>query len=223
MNENTSGDNDPTQIIDEDKTFESNDSLEGIPDEDDLGIEDKKTEEKKKSEDDETKSEIFQKRKWREKFLKSQGRIRELELEIARKADQKKETQTEDKELNAQRYIREQARKEYENILAEQKANEDKALENFQTNLDSAIEDHPELTEDELLDVCEEYSVEPAVAAKILLKHKEGETRKKKPSLPKPKQASTEVSETESKSAELPKKRKTLYELAQEIKASLKK
>src|SRR3990167_7650953 len=137
----------------EDKTSE-NDILDGIPDEDE-------SLDKKKEPD---KSEIVQKRKWREKYLKSQERIRALETQVEEKKQSKQSTDIEDKELAAQRYIREMARKEYEAIQAETKAKEEKILEDFQDKLDTILEEYPDFTEDQILEACEEYDVEPKIA-----------------------------------------------------------
>ena len=222
MNENTNETDDSLKNIGEDKTFSN--ELDGIPGEDDaLGTDESKSGDDKKSDSDKPdRAEIAQKIKYREKFLKAQQQIRGLESEIESLKKRNEPTGQEEKELNAQRYIREQARKEYENILAEQKAAQERAEEALQEKIDAVLEDNPDLTEEQLSETCEEYGVEPKIAAKILAKQTK-EPKKKKPSLPKPKQATDEVAATESPSNKEPAKRKSIYDLAQEVKASLRK
>lgn len=194
--------------LEEDKTSQVNeDLLAGIPEE---GEEEEKEAEEKKEQ-----SEAAQKKHYREKFLKSQTKIRELEAKIEALSQKDQSTEVEERELAAQRYIREQARKEYENILAEQKAAEEKALEAFEERLEAVLDEHSEFTEDQILDICEEYEVEPEIAVKILTRSQE---QKKKPELPKPKRASTEVKSV--KKAD--DKGKTMYQIAREIIDGLK-
>lgn len=195
-------------------TIETNEenSLDGIPDEDEkLGGE----EEKPKID----RSEVAQKIRYRDKFQKAQDRIRDLESKLESKEKRGETTQVEEKELAAQRYIRQQAREEYEALKMEESAKNEAKLEKFQDQLDETLDANPDLTESQLLDICEEFAVEPAIAAKIL--KRVGQIKPKRSSLPNSKRGTGEVAEpapTENKD-----KNKTLFEIAQEVKKTLLK
>lgn len=198
---------DDSLSINEDQT--SKNELEGIPDEDEiLGKEDK-------TKEDKSKSEIAQKIKYREKFLKSQDKIKKLEEKLNVKEKKGDDTDVEQKEIAAQKYIRKQAREEYEAILAEQKAKKESEDEEFQTKLDIAGEDS-DFTESQIKELCDEFEVEPSVAVKILNKTKD---LPKKPKMPSPKKASPEIDKEEKEE----KEKKDFYQIAQDIKKSFKK
>jgi hypothetical protein len=200
-------------IAEVDKTTENNEAtLDGIPEEDEkLGGE----EEKPKID----RSEVAQKIRYRDKFQKAQDRIRELETKLTAKEQRGETTQVEEKELAAQRYIRQQAREEYEALKMEEAAKNEAKLEKFQDQLDDVMDANPDLTESQLLDICEEFEVEPAVAAKIL--KRVGQPKAKRSPLPSSKRASAEIAEqTPSEDKD---KHKTLFEIAQEVKRTLLK
>lgn len=195
---------DDSYSIDEDKTLNDTDPLEGIPDE----------EEVLSKKEDKSKSEIAQKIKYREKFLKSQDKIKGLEEKLNVKEKKGDSTEIEEKEIAAQKYIRKQAREEYEAIMVETKAKEEAKDEEFQTKLDLAVEDS-DFSESQVREICDELEVEPDTAVKILTKTSE---IPKKPKMPSPKKGSPEI---ESKKEETPEK-KSIYAIAQDIKKSFK-
>ena len=200
--------------VDEDQTSETNeDPFSDLPDEN-AGLEEEEA--VKAKAEDTTKSEIAQKIKYREKFLKEQAKAKLLEERLKESGTKGGPTSPEqEKELAAQRYIREQARSEYESILAEEKAKEEQAVEAFQEKLDAATESS-DFTENQIIDICEDFEVEPEVAVKILSKVSED---KRKPSIPKPKRGKAEVSEDTPRDDS----KKTMWSIAQEIKDSLRK
>ena len=201
--ENVGFDND--SIIEDDKT--STNELDGIPDEDEVLS-------KEETIEDKSKSEIAQKIKYREKFLKSQEKLKKLEEKINVKEKKGDDTGVEEKEIAAQKYIRKQAREEYEAILAEQSAKKEAEDEETQTKMDIAIEDS-DFSESQIKEVCEEYEVEPSIAVKILSKTKD---TSKKPKMPSPKKASPEIEKEETE-----EEKKSIYQIAQDIKKGLKK
>ena len=162
-------------------------------------------------------SEVAQKIKYREKFQTAQARIDELEKQI--QSSQKKGTPDADneKELAAQRYIRNQALEAIKDYEQQKKADEDKALKKFQDQLDEVLEDNPDFTEQQLLDICEEFEVEPKIAIKILKKTSEQKT--KKPSLPSSRRGSPEGVTVEKA---VDDSGKSLYHIAQEVKNALR-
>jgi len=206
-----------SQDVDADKTADTNEdanTLDGIPDEDaKLGDEDQGDSKKP------DRSEVAQKIRYREKFNKSQEKIRDLEAKLQAKEKAGGETQEEEKELAAQRYIRKQAREEFEALMLEEKNKKEEQEELFQDKLDEVLDANPDLTESQILDICEEFKVEPEVAAKIL--QRVGKPKAKRTSLPNSKRGSAEV--TDSDSGEDKDKNKTLFEIAQEVKRSLTK
>mgnify|MGYP001595299801 CR=1 FL=1 len=161
------------------------------------------------------KAEVAQKIKWREKYLKAQEKIRQLEDKQEAKEQKGQSTQVEEKELAAQRYIQDQARKAIESWETEKKLKEEKAQEDLQVKLDMAVEDSG-FTEDEIVQVCDEYEVEPEIAVKILTKV--NEKKSGKPNLPSTRKGTAEIAKSEAKDDS----KKTIYEIAQEIKRSLK-
>lgn len=194
-----------------DKTLnlENEESLEKGAEEEGEKKEDKKVD----------KSEVAQKIRYRDKYLKSQDKIRDLERRLEEKERKGESTASDEKELAAQKYIREMARKEYEAIKAEETARAEVALETLQDQLDDVMES-TDFTENEILDICEEYEVEPKVAVKILNKMKE--EKPKKPSLPQAKRGTSEVKVKSDDETKKTDKKKSLFDIAQEIKRELK-
>ena len=200
-----------------DNTSEKNeDAFADLPTEGDEPLVDKKKE-PEEIDDDKSKLEsaLAQKKKWREKFLGTQDKIRELETKIQTLDNRGQPTEDTQKELAAQKYIRDMARKEIEAYQKEKEEREKQIEESFKEALDDA-RTGTEFTEEEVMDICEEYKVEPDVAVKILKRN--AEEKPKKPKMPKPKAASPEVKEETSSEKD---KGKSLYQIAQEIKKSL--
>lgn len=133
-------------------------------------------------------SDIVQKKKWREKAQKASGRVQELETELATLKDAVKKPD-DDKERAAQEYIRNQARETYKELQLEKAKEEAKDLEAFESKVQAVLDDNPDVPEDELLDIIEEYEVEPKTALKILQKQAK-DPKEKKPKMPQARQAS---------------------------------
>ena len=144
-------------------------------------------------------SEIAQKIKWRERALRAEkdaSRVQTLENELAELRGLVKKPE-DDKERQAQDYIRKQARQAYEELMAEKKREEDSATEAFETEVEGILDENPDIADEELLDVIEEYEVEPKTALKILKKAQDSPSVKK-PKVPVPKRAPSESAETPS-------------------------
>lgn len=204
-------------IAEEDKTSKNDTAnLDDIPDEDEsLEQEDER---KSKEESKVDRSEIAQKIKYREKFLKEQGKTKALVKQLEENKSKGLPTETEQKELAAQKYIRDQARKEFKNIQVEEEAKEEAAVEEFENQIDKTLNANPDLKESDLLKVCEEYEVEPDIAAKIL--NKVQENQKKKPSLPVSKRGSADIGGGDKK---IDDSKKSLFDIAQDVKKGIKK
>jgi len=193
-----------------DKTNEGETELDGISSEDDTSIVEEPEEKEEVKVD---RSEIAQKKKWREKAEKATAEVEALKQEIAKLKTQGQPTEDEEKELRAKKYIRDaalEAIEEREKIKSEEK---NKAVQKFQNQLDEVLEEYAELTEGQIISACEEFEVEPLTAAKILSKQM---TAKKKTGLPSAKKGSPEISNKPDD------KGKSIYQIAQEIKNNLK-
>ena len=151
-----------------------------------------KTPEKKDNEeetDDEAKkrsSAVFQKKVWRERASKAEKAVEDLRAELE-KLKGLVAKPTNEQEQKAQDYIREQARRVFEELKDAQKRTETQAVQELETKLDEVLEDNPDITKEELLDIVEELEVEPKTALKIL---KRQEKVKEKPKMPSPKKGS---------------------------------
>ena len=161
----------------DDKTVE-----EEAPKEDESG-------EEKKPEEGARRSEIAQKIKYREKYNSERSKRETLETELVRLRDAVKKP-TDDQEAKAQEYIREQARKVYEELQNSKQKEEEKRTEAFESEIEELLEANPDISETELLDVIEEYEVEPKTALKILQKQ---ENKAKKPKMPVAKRGASET------------------------------
>jgi len=196
----------------DDKTSETNESeteLDGIASEDDTSIEEAE-EEKPKADN---RSEIAQKKKWREKAERVQAEVDALKAEIAKLKTQGQPTEDEEKELRAKKYIRDaalEAIEERERLKSEEK---NKEVQKFRNQLDEVLEEYADLTEEQIISTCEEFEVEPPVAAKILSKQS---ANKKKTGLPSAKKGSPNISNKPDD------KGKSVWQIAQEIKNNLK-
>ena len=162
-------------------------------------------------------SEIAQKKHWREKAKLSSAKVKELEeeLETLRSAVKKP---TDEKEKAAQDYIREQARSVFTELRLEREKAEAKDLSNFEEELESVLDENPDVAEDELLDIIEDLDVSPAVALKIFKRDTEGKSEKtKKPKLPVPKRGNPSGDKAKKDDAN-----KSLYDIAREEAARFK-
>lgn len=206
-------------IILDDNTSEINENnFDDLPNEDDLSI----NEDEAKAEEAEAaktqSSEIAQKIKYREKLQKAQDKIGELEQENKSLKTPDDKPASGDKEAAAQKYIRKQATEAIKAYEKERGNKKQKEVEKFQGQLDIAVEDS-DFKESELIDTCEEYEVEPAVAVKIL--EKINAPKKKKPSMPSPGRGTEEVTSTK-KASDEPEKKLSIWEIAQDIKRGIK-
>lgn len=134
-----------------------------------------------------TRSDIIQKRKFRERAERAEKSVEELKTELASLKDLIKKPTNED-ERKAQEYIRSQARQVFEELQKTQKSEEEADERELQRKIDDALEGNPDIPEEELLDVMEEYEVEPDVALRIL--KKQSTANKPKPKMPQPKRGS---------------------------------
>ena len=192
---------DSKDLVDDKTSYENEDILAGIPDED----EEEKEEEEKKPD----RSEIAQKIKWREKYNKAKEELDSLK-EKPNPTEEDKEV-IDDKEKKAKEYLSNFFKQEYKKVQAEEKEAEARALRDFEDKVDATLEDNPDITENDLLDVIEEYEVEPEVAVKILKKYKETEG-KPKPKLPAPKRGSPSAPKPKTDDSD-----KSMHDVAQEV------
>ena len=160
-------------------------------------------------------SEIAQKIKWRERAIKAESTVSkvdklEAELNELRGAVKKP---TDDAEAKAQEYIRKQAREVYEELQGLKQKEETTKLAKFEAEVESIVDENPDISETELLDAIEEYEVEPKVALKILKKQTD---HTKKPKMPIAKRATSEPSEKHDDS------KKSMWDITKEEIAKIK-
>lgn len=211
---------------DEDKIVDDLDDAFG--DDEDETVKDKEgDEDKSKSKDkDEDKdkdkkpskksSAVYQKQKFREKLKEATDEIKRLK-EKSEKSDL---TADEKKEKQAQEYLAKAIRDEIKRIKDEESEKNSEAEEALQEELDAVLEEHTDLSEKQVLDVCEELEVSPRQAVKIIERERKFKG-KEKPKIPQAKRGSPEVDEDKEKD----KKGKipTFDEINRAIKAKLKK
>src|SRR3990167_4198324 len=126
---------------DGDKTPEEKNEVEDdiTPKEEDEDLEKKpEAKEDKKVE----KSDIAQKIKYREKFRKAAAEVERLKEQLDDKDRSPKENAADEKELAAQKYIRDLARREYEDIRKKEIADKATELDKFEEEVDSILEDY---------------------------------------------------------------------------------
>ena len=184
--------------------------LEGNPE--DNTDEEPETEPKNEKDADNSKnrrSEIAQKIKWREKAKENESKVQSLETELAELRGLVKKP-TDDQEAKAQEYIRTQARQVFEELQRARESEERQKTAQFESKVQEVLEDNPDVSEEELLDLIEELDVAPDIALKIL---KRGGTTKKteKPKLPKAGRASPE-----SEKGKPDDTKKSLYDIARD-------
>lgn len=166
--------------------------------EDDEESQSDKTDEKKNEdgEDDKPKnrrSEIAQKKHWREKAKQSSAKVQTLEEELAKLRDAVKKPDDE-KEAAAQEYIRNQAREVYKQLQLEKAKDEAKELAAFEDQVEEILADNPDIAEEELLDTIEEYDISPQTALRILQRQSK-DPKEKKPKMPTPRRAAPSADE----------------------------
>lgn len=183
--------------------------------------EEEKTEGDKKEEKGDQKpktrrSEIAQKKHWRNKAKEANSKVTELETELETlRAGVKKPT--DEKEQAAQEYIRGKAREVFKELQIEQEKAKAKELASFEEEVDSVLEDNPDVSEEELLDTIEELEVDPKTALRILKRDSSTKDKKTKPKMPKPKQGSSQVQGKKSDDS-----KKSIFEIAREETEKLK-
>lgn len=203
---------DDAEDIEEDKTSIEN---EGDEDEEEDKSKDK-TEDKSK--DELKRSEIAQKIKYRAKYKEASSKVAALEAELAKHKDvDLNKKPSDDAEARAQAYIRNLAKEVVQDELKSLKSKEERITQEFEEKVEEVLEENPDITEKELLKVCEDYEVEPDKAAKIL---KRFTTKKEKPKMPQVKRASTDSELPKEKSED---KGKSMWEIAKDEIAKLKK
>lgn len=148
-----------------------------------------KTEPKEPEKPEDTRrSEIAQKIKYREKYQSALSEKQKLEAELKELREMVKKP-SDDAEAKAQEYIRKQAREVFEELQSIKQKEESTRLAKFEEEVESIIDENPDISETELLDAIEEFEVEPKVALKILKRQTD---RPKKPKMPTPKRAASE-------------------------------
>lgn len=206
---------------DDDKTSENEDDLFGDysfgDDEDDDDSDDDKDDDKTKEDKKDSKSAIVQKQKYRKKLEKANKTIKELQ---EKKEVDGKLTDTDKKELEAEKYIAKIVKKQLDSAETARKTAKDADIEKFQDELDEILEDDDTLDEDTILELCKDLLVSPKQAAKILQREKKL-GKGTKPKLPDSKRAKAEV---EDDSKDKDKDKPTSFEdIGQRIKDRLRK
>jgi hypothetical protein len=218
----------------EDKTSK-NEILAGIPSEGEEldGIpaegEDEKSEEKPEPKKEEAKkdskpSSVYQKERWRDRAKEAEIKVEQLSTQITQLLEANKgHTPPDDAtEKAAQDYIdkridsllikREEAKKNQERIKVKE----------FENELEEILEEYPDFTEKQIMDICEEDDVKPRHAARILKRLEDIQSKSKpKPKMPLPKRGATEISTPKSEDKKGGGK-KDLWEIAKEAKEMLK-
>ena len=101
----------------------------------------------------------------------------------------------------------------FKNAREEEKASEKQVERAFQDKLDEALEDNPEFSETEIMDICEEFDCTPDRAVKIL--QRGSKEPKKKPTLPQPKRSIAEPQKKDDKG-------KSIFDIANDIKREIR-
>lgn len=178
---------------------EKNDLVEGEPIENAEGEQTpKETEEKPKddSEGEEEKknlSAIAQKKHWREK-----AQILERELAELKAQKDEKKVPDDEAERKAQQYIDDRIEKILEKKATLKVREDEKAIAEFNEDLEEVLEENPDITEKEILDVTEQFlkekvPVTPKQAVRFIKLSKE--PKKEKPKMPSPQRGSAEAKE----------------------------
>ena len=200
-----------------DETIKDDEAAFQEPEEDQTPAgEDQKPKEVKAEDEAPRRSEIAQKIKWRERAIKAEeaaSKVERLEAELQELRGAVKKP-TDDQEAKAQEYIRKQAREVYEELQNLKQKEEKTQLAKFEAEVESIIDENPDVSETELLDAIEEYEVEPKVALKILQRQTD---KTKKPKMPAPKRGTSEPSKEKPDDS-----KKTMWEILREETSKLK-
>jgi len=173
-------------------------------DSEDEGEKDKEDDKKSDKDKDEKKkdsSAIFQKQKYREKLKVALDRIKQLEN---KKDDSGTLSDEEKKEKAANDFLVSKIREVLKEVETSKETQDREAEEEFQDELDDVLDEHTDLTEKQVLDVCEELDVSPKQAVKIIEREAKLNS-KEKPKLPQPKRGSPTVKADEDKKSDKPK------------------
>lgn len=175
-----------------DETLKDDQDISDDPDIEEEDTLDSDKKDKENQDDDEAKdkkSAIAQKKYWREKAKTAEAKaskVEKLETELAELRNAVKKPE-DDKEAAAQKYIREQAKSVYQELLKEREKQDAEEQKEFRDTINDLLEDNPDVSEEELLETIEEYEVTPKVALKILQRSAEKTT--KKPKMPQQRKA----------------------------------
>jgi len=182
-------------------------------------------EEDEESADKEKTTLLNQKKHWREKASKLEGKLKDAlkKLDDAttalKQSDKGEDSPEARKEKSARDLVKQLAREAMAEVKATEEAKLEKATDEFEDSLAFVLEEHDDVSEEELLKICEKYEVEPGTAYKIFKDTQKG--GKSKPRLPQPKRGGETV-ETEEKD-EKNKKPKTWTDVARESLEMLRK
>lgn len=151
-------------------------------------------EEDSKDEPEEDKSLVEQKKHWRNKANSLKSDLEKAKAELERLKGAKDGVSDEQKQ--AKTFIQTALEELLKEREAEKRHSELEAEAALNEELEKVLEDNKGLKESDILETIEEYGVTPTQAARIL---KRGKTEVKKPVIPKPKRAQTEIKKTEEK------------------------
>ncbi len=179
-----------------------------------------KSKDKDKDEDKDKKSKkpssVYQKQKFREKLKAATDEIKRLKD----KSEKSDLSADEKKEKAAQEYLAKAIRDEVKRLREEDAEKESEAEEAMQDELDEVLEEHSDLSEKQILDVCEELDVSPKQAVKIIERERKVKG-KEKPKVPQAKRGSPEVDEKDDKKEK--GKIPTFEQINRALKAAIKK
>ncbi len=161
--------------------------------------EEEKDEDKSKDKSSKKSSAIFQKQKYREQLKKALGEIEALKA----KSNTTSLSDDEKKEQQANEFLAKKIEEVLTKLNSKKAEESSSAEEALQEELDEVLEENTDLSEEQVLDVCEEMDVTPKQAVKILERERKLKG-KEKPKVPQAKRASPEVKETDEKKGKLP-------------------
>jgi len=179
----------------------------------DKGKDDDKSKKDEKSRRDT--SAIHQKKKYRDELKKANDKIKELEG----KSDKGSLSDDEKREKAAAEFLTKKIEEVISKREAERSEREKHDEEAFQDELDEVLDENTDVTEEQLLEVCEELGVSPQQALRAIRREMKVKG-KPKPKMPDNKRGSGEVDKREGKEKPKPG---TLDEVNRIIKEGLKK
>lgn len=160
-------------------------------------------------------SAIVQKQKFREKLRAAEARIRELE-----KGDKDGKLSDEDKkEKAANEFLAKKIKEVLTEIESEKESREAEIEGAFQEELDEVLDENTDITEKQILDMCEELEVKPKQALKIIKREASLKGKKDKPKMPDGKRGKGDIKDSDSKD----KKPSTLDDVNRIIKEKIRK